>query len=98
MCDQCDGYSTRFRVDAGREYLDLIRQLCDLTLRGTFKLLSATASLEEVLTRKSWNDKVLVHVFACTKCGRGFELSFDTYRGSSALWMMRISDGPRSIQ
>jgi len=46
MCEQCQGFSTRFRVDAGREYHDLIRQLRDLTQSCVFKLLSGTVPLE----------------------------------------------------
>ncbi len=98
MCEQCQGFSTRFRVDAGREYHDLIRQLRDLTQSCVFKLLSGTVPLEEVLTREVWHDELLVHIFECTKCGRQFELKFDTGRGRSAVWQIRYSDAQRSIQ
>jgi len=98
MCDQCDGYSERFRVDAGREHHNLIRQLLNLIHEGIFKLLPASVPLEEVLTRKSWSDELLVHVLACTKCGREFELRFDTHRDTTALWQPRISNGSWLIQ
>jgi len=97
MCDRCHGFSERFRVERGREYHDLVRQLIELTKLGTFLQLSATVPLEDVLRGKAWNDEVLIHVFRCSECGRQFRLSFDTYRGLSAVWEMMVSDAPRSI-
>jgi len=98
MCDRCDGFSRRFRVE-GREYRDLIRQLVELTNRnGIFKMLSGNVALEEILQSQVWPDDLLQHTFRCTNCGRMFELSFNTYHSSTAVWSVMTSEGPASVQ
>ncbi len=97
MCDRCNGFSERFRVNTGYEYRELIRQLHELLQRNTFKLIRGTCSLEEVLRSQTWPGDSISHLFECTQCSRRFELDVDTYHGSGGAWEMVISDSSSKL-
>src|SRR5215467_8722948 len=86
MCARCDGFLERRRVNSSYEYRDLVRQMLDTVEQGTFRLLSGTCSLEEILTSKRWPGDYIVHVLECTTCSRRFKLSVETYHGSGGAW------------
>ena len=68
------------------EYRDLVRQILEEVEQGTFKLLSGTCSLEEILTSQQGPSDHIVHVLGCTTCSRRFRLSVETYHGSGGAW------------
>jgi len=96
MCERCDGFSERFRVNTGYEYRALVRQLHELVLRNTFKLVRGTCPLEEVLNSPTWPGNAIYHLFECAQCSRRFQLGVETYHGSGGAWEMVISDSPSS--
>lgn len=82
MCSRCDGFLERRRINSPHEYRDLVRQILEIVQQGTFRLLSGTCPLGEVLTAKAWPSDHIIHVLACTNCSRRFQLSVETYHGS----------------
>jgi hypothetical protein len=81
-------------VNSPYEYRDLVRQILATVEQGTFKLLSGTCSLEEILTSQQWPDDQIVHVLGCTTCLRRFRLSIETYHGSEGAWELIASPLP----
>src|SRR5260370_9562385 len=79
MCSRCDGFLERRRVNSPYEYRDLIRQILEAVEQGTFRVLSGTCPLDEILTSKQWPGDYIVHVVGCTTCSRRFQLSVETY-------------------
>ena len=98
MCRKCDGFLERRRVNSPYEYRDLVRQILETIQQGTFRLLSGTCPLEEVLTAKQWPSDVIVHVLACTNCSRRFSLGVETYHGSGGTWEVMTSQGAEQTQ
>jgi hypothetical protein len=98
MCKQCKGFSGRQRLNAPREYLDIVRQLQELVAAGTFAFLDVTCTSQELLQSKQWPSDSIRQTFACTACGQRFLLSAESYHGSGAEWEMVISHGSSSIQ
>jgi hypothetical protein len=96
MCERCDGFSERFRVNTGYEYRALVRQLHELVLQNTFKLVRGTYPLEDVLNSPTWPGNSIYHLFECAQCSRRFQLGVETYDGSGGAWEMVISDSPSS--
>jgi len=86
MCSHCDGFLERRRVNSPYEYRDLVRQILGSVEQGTFRLVSGTCSLEEILSAKAWPGDVITHVLECTSCSRRFQLSVETYHGSGGAW------------
>lgn len=68
------------------EYSDLVRQILETVEEGTFRLVSGTCPLEEILSTKAWPRDVITHVLECTSCSRRFQLSIETYHGSGGAW------------
>ena len=91
MCARCDGFSERRRVNSGYEYRDLVRQIMETIEQGTFRLLSGTCKLEDILTARQWPGDYIVHVLECTTCSRRFQLSVETYHGSGGAWQVIVS-------
>jgi hypothetical protein len=98
MCNQCKGFSERFRLSTPREYLDLVRQLEELVATGVFQLLQGTCTLKELLERGPWPDDVISHIFECSNCRQKFKLAAETYHGSGATWEMLLAAGSAEIQ
>ena len=96
MCERCDGFSERIRVNSGYEYRDLIRQLIELVQRNTFKLISGTCSLEEIQNSSTWPGDAIRHIFECSHCSRRFQLGVEAWHGSGGSWEMVISDSSSS--
>jgi hypothetical protein len=86
MCSHCDGFLERRRVNSPYEYRDLVRQILETVEQGTFRLVSGTCPLEEILSAKAWPADVITHVLECTECSRRFQLSVETYHGSGGAW------------
>ena len=84
MCELCDGYTERFRVEE-REYRDLLGQLTQLVEKRTFVLTASDVSLEEARHRPILSEWVTSHTFECARCARRFVLSFDG-RAFSGVW------------
>ncbi len=82
MCDKCNGFIERVRLNTPREYLDRVRQLIELVNRGSFSLVGADCPLED-LFKEQWPGDVLTHEFRCSSCGKLFELFADTFHGSA---------------
>ena len=59
-----------------------MRKLIEIVNQGTFLLLKADCSLEEILG-ESFPGDVLRHDFECRMCGRRFALRADTYHGNA---------------
>ena len=70
------------------QYRDLVRQIFETVEQGTFRLLSGTCSLEEVVASNRWPGDYIVHVLECTTCSRRFQLSLETYHGSGGAWQV----------
>jgi len=73
-------------VNSPYEYPDLVRQILETVKEGTFRVLSSTCPLEEILAAKRWPSDYVVHVLGCTTCSRRFQLSVETYHGSGGSW------------
>jgi len=86
MCARCDGFLERRRVNSPYEYRDLVRQILETVEQGTFRLVSGTCPLEEILTCKMWLGDVITHVLECATCSRRFQLAVETYHGSGGAW------------
>ena len=80
------------------EYRDLVRQILETVQQGTFKLLSGTCSLEEILTSQEWPGDHIVHVLGCTTCSRRFRLAVETYHGSGGVWEVITSNSTSEAQ
>jgi hypothetical protein len=93
MCERCDGFCERFRVNSGDEYRDLIRQLIELVQRNTLKLISGTCALEQLLDSSTWPANIIEHLF---ECSRRFHLGVETWHGSGGGWEMVISESSSS--
>lgn len=63
-----------------------------LVADGTFRLVSSTCSLEDVV-QSIWRDDSITHEFMCTACYRRFVLHADTYHGY-ANWEPQIYPRP----
>ena len=84
MCSRCDGFLERRRVNSPYEYRDLVRQILETVEEGTFRLVSGTCRLEEILSNR-WPDS-MTHVFECTTCSRRFQLAVERYHGLGGTW------------
>src|SRR5690348_11949510 len=81
MCSRCDGFLERRRVNSPHEYRDLIREILETVEQGTFRVLSGTCPLEEILASNRWPGDYIVHVVGCPTCSRRFQFSVETYHG-----------------
>src|SRR4051812_23168754 len=86
MCSHCDGFLERRVVNSPYEYRDLVRQILGIIEQGTFRLVSGTSRLEEILSCKVWPGDVITQLLECTTCLRRFQLSIETYHGSGGAW------------
>lgn len=98
MCRKCDGFLERRRVNSPYEYRDLVRQILETIQQGTFRVLSGTCPLEEILTAKTWPSDGIDHVLGCTTCSRRFELSVETYHGAGGSWEVVSSPSTERVQ
>jgi len=96
MCARCDGFLERRRVNSPYEYRDLVRQILEIVEQGTFRVVSGTCPLEEILTSKSGPGDYIAHVLECTTCSRRFQLSVETYHGSGGAWEV-VTLPPQSL-
>jgi len=82
MCSRCDGFQERINFLGRDDYLNLVRQLIQIVAEGTFSIVRATCSLEEMFETPMPGD-FAAHEFRCVVCGQGFSLSADTYHGNA---------------
>ncbi len=94
MCSRCDGFLETRRVDTPYEYRDLARQILEIVEENTFRLVTGTCPLDEILTARPWPADYVYHVLECTTCSRRFELGVDTYHGRGE-WRV-MSSPPQS--
>jgi hypothetical protein len=98
MCSRCDGFLERRRVNSPYEYRDLVRQILETVEQGTFRMVSRTCPLEQILTSKQWPGDVIRHVLECTTCSRRFQLGVETYHGSGGAWEVITCPSPPKTQ
>jgi hypothetical protein len=91
MCSRCDGFLERRRVNSAYEYRDLVRQILGTVQEGTFRLVSGTCPLEEILTSEQWPADSITHILECTICSRRYQLAVETYHGSGGAWEVMTS-------
>jgi hypothetical protein len=91
MCSRCDGFWERRRVNAPNEYRYLVRQILGTVQEGTFRLVSGTCPLENILTSEQWPADSITHVLECTTCSRRFRLAVETYHGCGGAWEVMAS-------
>lgn len=80
-CPRCNGFAERINLRTPNEYQDLARQLIEIVAQGTFLMVHADCSLEEIL-EPTFPGDYFAHDFQCTTCGRAFHLGADTYHGN----------------
>ena len=93
-CPKCDGFTERFNIDGIREYRNIVRQLIEIVDQGTFWLMKASCSLQDVFNTPMPGD-IIMHDFQCSTCGRAFHLAADTYHGNAS-WT--VGDIPKPIE
>ena len=75
-CSKCDGFSQRFNLASLREYRDIVRKLIEIVNQGTFFLVRASCSLQDMFNAPVPGDTIH-HDFQCLMCGRAFHLGAD---------------------
>ena len=73
-------------MNSAYEYRDLIGQILEAVEQGTFRVLSGTCPLEQILISKQWPSDYIVHVLECATCSRRFRISVETYHGAGGAW------------
>ena len=87
MCPQCSGLAPIVELQYATAYMDLVGQLQAILKRDSLRCTKGVCALDAVQTAEGrWASDYIEHEFACTACGQGFRLGFETYHGSGGRW------------
>lgn len=92
MCNKCDGFNERLRIDHPHELYDLVNQLRETIGQGTFQSAGGNCKIEDIAPNKSWSHDYLECFFVCTVCAKSFRLYAETYHGAGGWWESVIPD------
>lgn len=89
-CERCKDLNTMFRIRTPKDLSHAIRiakeSLADKTISTVGDETGKwSRPFDKVDAEGGWDD-IVEYVFACNSCGRRFQLSAETYHGSSGEW------------
>jgi hypothetical protein len=85
-CVRCGDVPSEIEIQSPGEYHTIMASARLCLSDGTLLLLHGTCDVQDILDGQPWPDDYMEHTFACTACGRRFELAVETYHGSGGHW------------
>ena len=80
MCLKCVTLVRSRKLREPNEFFDLVEKLRGYIAAGTVEIVQANSPIEDLRADAPLQDNYFF-VLRCTRCGKEFELSMDTYRG-----------------